>query len=314
MNWFNSAIDWISSADGTRVITTTVLPFVAIVVAGIVAALIGRGMSKRILDVREREAKAATVTSLVAAARRSVDWSTLGTDERSHATLLADEAGIRLRLLPVSGAGLAAAWSEHEIASIRSNSATFSFQSQQTFADVRDRLVEWQAKPSRAKRLFQGDIERWKAEEPEAAPIAAAGPSAEASGLSAEASGLSAEASARRTDLPSFAAPAAAPNLAATPTEAAAPNPAATPTPAPTPGSADATSAAPVSAETATVSATTASTSSAASASPVAADEPADHTDTAEVERLREPAYSSPVSAHDVRRRTSPEAAEQPAS
>src|SRR5207244_7234815 len=31
-------------------------------------------------------------------------------------------------------------------------------------AEFRDRLIEWQNKPSRARRIFQGDLERWRFE------------------------------------------------------------------------------------------------------------------------------------------------------
>ncbi|MGA1812018.1 hypothetical protein VH571_06490 [Frondihabitans sp. 4ASC-45] len=167
MTWWNALTDWLTSTEGQRIITNVVLPFVAIIVAGVLAALIARSMGKRLLEARDREAKANTVTALIASARRSIEWSTLGTDERAHTAHLSDEASIRLRLLPVAGADLAAVWSEHEIASIRSNSATFRFQAEQTFADLRDRLVQWQTKPTRAKKLFRDEVERWNAEKAE---------------------------------------------------------------------------------------------------------------------------------------------------
>ncbi|MBF4576676.1 hypothetical protein [Frondihabitans sp. VKM Ac-2883] len=167
MTWWNALTDWLTSTEGQRIITNVVLPFVAIIVAGVLAALIARSMGKRLLEARDRETKANTVTALIASARRSIEWSTLGADERAHTAHLSDEASIRLRLLPVAGADLAAVWSEHEIASIRSNSATFRFQAEQTFADLRDRLVQWQTKPTRAKKLFRDEVERWNAEKAE---------------------------------------------------------------------------------------------------------------------------------------------------
>lgn len=167
MTWWNALTDWLTSTEGQRIITNVVLPFVAIIVAGVLTALIARSMGKRLLEARDREVKANTVTALIASARRSIEWSTLGTDERAHTAHLSDEASIRLRLLPVAGADLAAVWSEHEIASIRSNSATFRFQAEQTFADLRDRLVQWQTKPTRAKKLFRDEVERWNAEKAE---------------------------------------------------------------------------------------------------------------------------------------------------
>jgi hypothetical protein len=170
MNWWNSFVQWLSSSEGSRIVSDAILPFLAIVVAGVLAALIARSMGKRLLDLHEREAKAAAVTSLITVARKASVWNTLGGDERAHTDHLADEANVRLRLLPDAGAGLAAAWVEHEFVAIKNYSATFSFQSEQSFADLRERLVEWQAKPARARKLFRADLDRWKAEDESTTP------------------------------------------------------------------------------------------------------------------------------------------------
>lgn len=170
MNWWNSFVQWLSSSEESRIVSDAILPFLAIVVAGVLAALIARSMGKRLLDLHEREAKAAAVTSLITVARKASVWNTLGSDERAHTDHLADEANVRLRLLPDAGTDLAAAWVEHEFVAIKNYSATFSFQAEQSFADVRERLVEWQAKPARARKLFRADLDRWKAEDEGATP------------------------------------------------------------------------------------------------------------------------------------------------
>ena len=45
---------------------------------------------------------------------------------------------------------------------MKKNSANFSFQAEQTFVDYRDRLLEWQNKPKRARKLFAFDLEQWR--------------------------------------------------------------------------------------------------------------------------------------------------------
>ncbi|WP_022907442.1 hypothetical protein [Curtobacterium sp. B18] len=167
MNWWNDLSDWISSDDGWRVISGALIPFVAIVVAGIVAALIGRGATKRVVTMQEREARNAAVAGIVSAARKAATWGSLGHDERAYADHLAEDADIRLRLLPVAGAPLAANWTQHEIADIKKNSSTFSFQAEQSLAEFRDRILEWQARPNRARKLFKSDLERWKFDSPD---------------------------------------------------------------------------------------------------------------------------------------------------
>ena len=67
--------------------------------------------------------------------------------------------------LPVAGAGTAASWAEHEIAELKRNSASFSYDSGHALDELRDRLIEWQAKPGRARKLFKADLERWSYEE-----------------------------------------------------------------------------------------------------------------------------------------------------
>jgi hypothetical protein len=71
------------------------------------------------------------------------------------------EAEIRLRLLSMPGASLASEWTAHEIAEMKKNSVSFSFQAEQSLLIVRDRLIEWQGRPNRAKRLFKNDLDSW---------------------------------------------------------------------------------------------------------------------------------------------------------
>ncbi|MBF4614733.1 hypothetical protein [Curtobacterium sp. VKM Ac-1376] len=167
MDWWNDLTDWTSSDTGWRVLSGAVIPFVAIIVAGVIAALIGRSATKRVVALQERESKNAAVAAIVSAARKAAAWGSLGHDERSYADHLAEDADIRLRLLPVPGAPLAASWAQHEIADIKKNSSTFSFQAEQSLAEFRDRLLEWQARPNRARKLFKADLERWKFESPD---------------------------------------------------------------------------------------------------------------------------------------------------
>ncbi|WP_181430101.1 hypothetical protein [Curtobacterium sp. MCPF17_018] len=167
MDWWNDLTDWTSSDTGWRVLSGAVIPFVAIVVAGVIAALIGRSATKRVVALQERESKNAAVGAILTAARKAAAWGSLGHDERAYADHLAEDADIRLRLLPVQGAPLAANWAQHEIADIKKNSSTFSFQADQSLAEFRDRLLDWQSRPNRARKLFKADLERWKFESPD---------------------------------------------------------------------------------------------------------------------------------------------------
>ena len=144
-------MDWVSSDEGWRIVSGAVVPFVAIVVAGVVAALIGRAALRRVVRLHDDEARSAAVAGIVSAARKASVWSSLGAEERTYADHLAHESSVRLRLLPIAGPGLAANWAEHELADIKRDSVSFSFQAEQSLADFRDRLIDWQHRPSRRR-------------------------------------------------------------------------------------------------------------------------------------------------------------------
>ncbi|MEO6943953.1 MAG: hypothetical protein ABI053_04490 [Lacisediminihabitans sp.] len=161
MQWWNNFVDWFESADGWNIVSTAIIPFAAIVVAGLVAALIGRTSTRRVIALSDRDVRIAAVTTLLSAARRASIWNTLSAGEQPAADQAAIDAEIRLRLLGVPGASMASEWTAHEIADMKRNSVSFSFQAEQTLLTVRDRLIEWQARPSRAKKLFKNDLDSW---------------------------------------------------------------------------------------------------------------------------------------------------------
>ena len=161
MQWWNEFVDWLSSDDGWRILSSVVFPLLAIIVAGFIAAMIGRGSTRRLLAHHDREQRVSTVASLIGAARRASRWNTLSAPEQEHADHLAHDADISVRLLPLAGASLTADWAAHEIVEMKKNSVSFSFQAEQSLMDFRDRLVEWQSRPSRAKKLFKADLDLW---------------------------------------------------------------------------------------------------------------------------------------------------------
>ncbi len=161
MQIWNDFVDWFNSAAGQRIISSTIVPFIAIVIAGLIAAAIGRGSAKRVIALSDREEKAAAVTALISAARKAAVWNTISAPEQSHVTSLIGEADIRLRLLPLTGTAMAADWAQHEIAEMQKNAVSFSFQAEQGLLNFRDRMIEWQTHPGRAKRLFKNDLDSW---------------------------------------------------------------------------------------------------------------------------------------------------------
>lgn len=162
MEWWNDIVDWFGSTEGRRVVVDVILPIAAVLLAGLVGALIGRGATKRLVAQRDRETRASAVAALVTAATHATTWHSQSAAAREHSQQLATSADIAVRLAPVRGATLAADWAAHELAALRTNSVSFSFAADETLREFRERLVDWVRHPRRAKRLFADDLERWR--------------------------------------------------------------------------------------------------------------------------------------------------------
>ena len=162
MTWWNDLIDWARSDDGKTLILGAIIPFVAIIVGAIIGALIGRGAVRRLVGQRDHETRASAVTALIQAGQDAAKWHSQSAAAKEHAAHLASEADVMVRLLPISGAGLAADWATHQLAEMRTNSVSYSYAADQTFAEYRDRLVLWLHKPGKARKLFTTDLQRWK--------------------------------------------------------------------------------------------------------------------------------------------------------
>lgn len=164
MQWWNDLLDWIASNQGWRIFSGAVIPFVAIIVAGIVGAVIGRSGVKRLVAQRDRETRVAAVAALVTAGQNASRWHSQGPDAREHAQQVAAEADIAVRLLPVPGADLAADWARRQLASMAVSSSNFSTPTDDTLTEYQSRLVAWLRRPRRAGKLFATDLERWDVE------------------------------------------------------------------------------------------------------------------------------------------------------
>lgn len=162
MQWWNNFVAWLTAVSNQPVVFGAVVLIVSIVVASVLAAWISRGAIGRLLDQRDRELKAAIIGALVDAATEASVWNSLTPQEQVMADRAVGQADIGLRLLPVKGAGTAANWAAHQIADLKRTSATFGYQLEPAVLEFRDRLVEWQNRPSRARKFFQGDLDRWK--------------------------------------------------------------------------------------------------------------------------------------------------------
>ena len=164
MEWWNNFVAWFTDVSTQPMVFTAVVFIGAIVIASVLAALISRGAVKRLITQRDREIKVAAIATLVDAATEASVWNSLTPQEQVMSDRAVGQADIQVRLLPIRGSGIAANWAAHELYELKRTSATFGYQLEPALVEFRDRLVEWQNKPARARKIFQGDLDRWKSQ------------------------------------------------------------------------------------------------------------------------------------------------------
>lgn len=135
-------VAWFQSPGGARVLQTAIIPALVILVAALVSGLIARSAVRAMVRRSDRIEAASAVGSLVAAAR------IVAAPNDDDASRLRAEADVRIRLLPLAGAGLAADWAAERIDALQQPAESNGLD------ELRDRLVAWVERPARAKRLF----------------------------------------------------------------------------------------------------------------------------------------------------------------
>jgi hypothetical protein len=164
MQWWNDFVDWLTSPAAQPAVFNAAVLAVAVIVSGLLAAWIARGALKGLLSRTDRQQKASAIAALVDAATEASVWNSLTPAEQVLSDRAVGQADIMVRLLPIKGAGVAANWAGHQLAEMKRASATFGYQLDPAIAEFRDRLIEWQNNPRRARKIFQSDLERWRFE------------------------------------------------------------------------------------------------------------------------------------------------------
>jgi hypothetical protein len=174
MQWWNDLVSWLTSSDARPALFTAGVLFVAVLVSGVLAALIARAAIRHVVAQRDREAKNSAIAALIDAATEASVWNSLTPQEQVLADRAVGQADILVRLLPIRGADVAANWAAHQLHELKRASATFGYQLDPAVVEFRDRLLEWQRRPGRTRREFQNDLVRWRTQrlEPEQAVVA----------------------------------------------------------------------------------------------------------------------------------------------
>ena len=164
MQWLNEFAEWFASTGARPVLFGAAVIVVAMIVSALLAAWIARGAVSRLVTQQDRAMRATAIATLVDAATEASVWNSLTPGEQVLADRAVGQADIQVRMLPLRGSAIAADWASHQLAEMKRTSATFGYQLEPIVHEFRDRLLEWQKKPSRARRVFQADLERWRAQ------------------------------------------------------------------------------------------------------------------------------------------------------
>jgi hypothetical protein len=162
MQWWNEFLSWIRTSDGHQAVFTAGVILLAVVIGVVVTASVFRASIARLIRQQDHERKNAVIATLVDAAVDASAWNVLSQSERVLSDRASAQAETHLRLLPVKGSGVAANWASHELAELKHTSSTGGYQTQASVGEFRDRLVQWRDKPSRARKAFLADLERWR--------------------------------------------------------------------------------------------------------------------------------------------------------
>jgi hypothetical protein len=173
MQWWSDFMSWLTSNAARPTVLTAIVLFVAVLAAGLLAALIANAAIRRVVAQRDREAKTSAIAALVDAATEASVWNSLTPQEQVLADRVVGQADMVVRLLPIRGSDVAANWAAHQLHELKRASATFGYQLDPAVVEFRDRLLEWERHPSRTRKQFQNDLVRWRTQrqEPERAAL-----------------------------------------------------------------------------------------------------------------------------------------------
>ena len=172
MQWWNDLISWLTSSAARPTVYAGIVLFVAVLAAGLLAAWIASAAIRRVVAQRDRESKTAAIAALVDAATEASVWNSLTPQEQVLADRAVGQADILVRLLPIRGSDVAANWAAHQLHELKRASATFGYQLDPAVVEFRDRLLEWQRRPSRTRKQFQNDLVRWRSQRQEPEQVA----------------------------------------------------------------------------------------------------------------------------------------------
>jgi hypothetical protein len=151
---------WISDPDNFGALVAIASTLVALILGLIIGGIIVSNHAGKQQRTMDEHAKSVVIADVLDCTNEVSIWGQLSPAGQAASDRAVSRADIRLRVLPVQGAGAVADWAGHQLNEMKRNSTTGA--PLQTVVDqFRDRLVLWLYNPKRAAKQCARDLERW---------------------------------------------------------------------------------------------------------------------------------------------------------
>ena len=152
---------WFADPSNFGTLVSAATSIVALILGLIIGGVIVSSQAGKQTRTADEHAKASVVADVLDATTQLAIFASLPAAAQVASDRAVARADVRLRVLPVQGAGNVADWTGHQLNELKRASSVGVTAAQTTLDIVRDRLVLWIYNPKRAAKQCQRDLERW---------------------------------------------------------------------------------------------------------------------------------------------------------
>jgi DNA polymerase-3 subunit gamma/tau len=152
---------WFVDPSNFGTIVSAATSIVALILGLIIGGMIVSSQSGKQTRTADEHAKASVVAEVLDATTELAVFASLPPAAQAASDRAVARINVRLRVLPVQGAGSVADWTGHQLNELKRASSVGVTAAQTTLDLLRDRLVLWIYNPKRAAKQCQRDLERW---------------------------------------------------------------------------------------------------------------------------------------------------------
>jgi hypothetical protein len=152
---------WFADPNNFGTLVTAATSIVALILGLIIGGMIVSSQAGKQTRAADEHAKASVVAEVLDATTELAVFASLPAAAQAASERAVARVDVRLRVLPVQGAGSVADWTGHQLNELKRASSVGVTAAQTTLDVVRDRLVLWIYNPKRAAKQCQRDLEKW---------------------------------------------------------------------------------------------------------------------------------------------------------